>query len=375
MTGKAEMLRALSGKPPRRVPLMVPMYNDFYARVSGKQLWEFDYGTAQEQFECMSSVFSRNQGVDGFWTWTGMNRGPVVGARVVFEHGEPYAIYDDGRRVHLSDKANEGLWNRTPEQVKALHEQMRIRTSADIPLKIGEIEPLEKVLSYPGYPVLETLCRTHPDKLLFFNHSSIFATATSFLGGLEEAWMATVEQPELFEEILDYLLQRFLVYLEAGAASGAKAVWHCYMQEGANVLSPATWRRLVKPRAAAQVAKAHEVGLKHVAWFLDDCRPLVPDLIEIGVDGLATEQPRVNYECEPGDLRRLAGNSDLCIFGWFWESDLIRGNRQAIRDSLEKQYREAGDGKPFVVCTPGITAEVSQEMVDTLAEETARLTA
>ncbi len=146
-------------------------------------------------------------------------------------------------------------------------------------------------------------------------------------------------------------------------------MWNCFMYEGANILSPAAWRSLVKPFVAPLVKRAHDHGMKYAAWFLDDCRPLVPDLIEMGIDGVATEQPRADYDCEPGDLRRLAGSRDLCLFGWFWESDLLKENRDAIRRTLRRQYDEAGSGKPFVVATPGLTQEFGQDVVDFVLEE------
>ena len=111
--------------------------------------------------------------------------------------------------------------------------------------------------------------------------------------------------------------------------------------------------------------------MKFVAWFLDDCRPLVKDLIEIGVDGISTEQPRVDYQCEPGDLRRIA-DEKLCLFGWFWEADLLKGDRNAIRCTLAKQYQEAGRGAPFVVATPGLTQEYGRDVVDFVLEEAAK---
>lgn len=154
--------------------------------------------------------------------------------------------------------------------------------------------------------------------------------------------------------------------IAAGARAGGHGVWHCFMHEGTDILSPETWRRMVKPRVATLVTRAHACGLKHVAWFLNDCRALLPDLLEIGIDGLATEQPRAAYHAEPGDLRRLAGQAKLCLFGWLWEDDLLKGDRAAIRATLDKQYREAGE--PFVVNTPGLTQEFAPEVMDMVLE-------
>ena len=140
------------------------------------------------------------------------------------------------------------------------------------------------------------------------------------------------------------------------------------MNEGSCILSPELWRELVKPHIREITDTAHECGLKDTAWFLDDCRQLVGDLIEIGIDGLATEQPRGAYECEPGDLRKAAGGSGLCIFGWFWEEDLLRPQKDKLRRSLLKQFYETGEKGSFIVSSPGLTQEFSHGAVDMMIE-------
>jgi uroporphyrinogen decarboxylase len=51
-------------------------------------------------------------------------------------------------------------------------------------------------------------------------------------------------------------------------------------------MSPATWRTLIKPH----LARLFEVGKKHNLWVAYHCcgtlRPIIPDLIEIGMDVL-----------------------------------------------------------------------------------------
>jgi len=251
-----------------------------------------------------------------------------------------------------------------------------VKHQAEIEDKCGPVVSADELLArLPGYSVLRRLAdQVGEEKFLWFNQSSLFASASTYLGGIEEAWIQSAENSALVEAILDYLLLLHLEYIEAGARAGGHGVWNCFMNEGANILSPETWRRLVKPRVARIVERSHQLGLKHVAWFLDDCRELVADLIEIGVDGIATEQPRGHYYCDPGELRRRAGDSNLCIFGWFLEEDLLKGNREAAGNTLRNQWMEAGGGKPFVVNTPGLTQEYDPYVIDMVIEESLRLT-
>lgn len=94
----------------------------------------------------------------------------------------------------------------------------------------------------------------------------------------------------------------------------------------------------------------------------------MPDLIEIGTDALATEQPRTGYDCDPGHLRRLAGDSGLCIFGWFREEHLLKQDLVALTRTLRRQLAEAGSGQPFVLSTPMLTQEYDPTFMDRLIE-------
>ena len=201
---------------------------------------------------------------------------------------------------------------------------------------MGAVIPAGKLLKRESYGILRNLVHTAKDTFIWVNHSSLFAGTAGFLGGLEEAWIATITNPALVEAVIEYHAYQQLEYLEAAATAGGQGIWHCFMNEGANILQPVAWRKLVKPYIAKLIEKSHSLGLKHVAWFLDDCRPLVGDLIDIGIDGIATEQPR--------------------------------GDRTALLKTLRRQFHDAGNGNPFVVSTPGLTQEYEPAVVDFIIE-------
>lgn len=364
MNGKERITAALEGRPADRVPTNMLFYQGYIAHCAGADQWEFEYGTPDDQVAMVLASARRHPANDGIWTQTGMNRSPIPNMRVERIDGEPWAIFDDGRRKHLSDNPAESQWNRTPDEVKRIHEAAHVRSVAEIDDKFGPVIPAETLAADASHTNLARLVREIGDEtFLWVNFSSLYATALGRLGGPEEGWMATVTDPDLVGAVLDRCMRQHLEYIDAAAQAGGHGLWACFMNEGANIISPDSWRSLLKPRVAQLAARAHEHDMKFVAWFLDDCRPLVEDLIEIGIDGLSTEQPRVDYECEPGDLRRLAGD-ELCLFGWFREGHLLADDRNALRKTLARQYAEAGDGAPFIVATPGLTQEFSQDVVD-----------
>ncbi len=365
MTGRARLNAVLEGRPTDRVPTQMVFYDGYLARCAGREQWEFDYGKAEDQYQMQLAAVRRHPDNDGLWTWTGMNRNPVADVRVVRVDGVPFALFGDGTKKALADDPSDGLWNRTPAEQTAVWERNRVRNTKEIGTKMGRIVSADELLERECYSVLSRLVTTAADAFFWVNHSSLFSGAAGHLGGASEAWMATITEPELVEAVLEYHMHQQVEYIVAAARAGAQGVWNCFMYEGANILSPTTWRTLVKPRVARVVAKSRELGLKHVAWFLDDCRPLVRDLMDIGIHGIATEQPRDDYQCEPGDLR-CAGGDELCIFSWFWEEDLLKANLETLHTTLHRHYREAGNGKPFVVATPGLTQEYDPSTIDAL---------
>jgi uroporphyrinogen decarboxylase len=73
------------------------------------------------------------------------------------------------------------------------------------------------------------------------------------------------------------------------------------------MMSPDTWRDWLKPRLARVIDAAREVKPDILIWYHSDgdCRAIVPELIEIGVDILNPVQP----ECmDPAEMKRLYGD-------------------------------------------------------------------
>jgi len=373
MNGKERITAVLEGRPTDRVPNNLLFYQGYIARCAGAAQWQFEYGSAEDQFAMVTACARRHPDNDGIWTQTGMNRYPVLDMHVEMINGEPWAIFDNGQRKQLTDDPANSQWNRTPAEEQRKYESNRVRAIDEIGARLGPVVPASQLLVDPSHGNLARLAREiGRETFLWVNFSSLFATALGYLGGPEEGWLASATDPTLVEAVLERCMRQHIEFIDAAAAAGGHGLWACFMLEGANIISPEIWRGLVKPYVVLLVKRAHLHGLKFVAWFLDDCRPLVKDLIEIGVDGISTEPSRGAYQCEPGDLRRLAGER-LCLFSWFRERDLLAGDGDAIRQTLWKQYREAGDGRPFAVATPGLTQEVDAAVVDMVLEESRRL--
>ena len=85
------------------------------------------------------------------------------------------------------------------------------------------------------------------------------------------------------------------------------------------LMSPAMWRRWLKPRLARAIAAARRVRPDVLVFYHSDgdVRPIIGELIEIGVDILNPVQP----ECmDPGRSQALVGRSAV-VLGYYRYAD------------------------------------------------------
>ncbi len=144
--------------------------------------------------------------------------------------------------------------------------------------------------------------------------TTIFETAWA-LRGLDQMLVDFVENPGLADAILDIPYQYHLAAAKKLVALGVDMIWtgdDVGMQTGM-LISPRTWRRFFKPRMAAFIASLKAINPQvKVAYHSDgNILPIIPDLIEIGLDVLNPIQPA---SMDPAALKRDFGDR-LCFWG------------------------------------------------------------
>jgi uroporphyrinogen decarboxylase len=144
--------------------------------------------------------------------------------------------------------------------------------------------------------------------------TTIFETAWA-LRGLERLMMDFALNPDRAERVLDIPYQYHLTAAKKLVQLGVDMIWvgdDVGTQE-AMMISPAHWRRFLKPRMAAFISeiKALNPQLK-VAYHSDGMiTPIIPELIEIGVDVLNPIQPAC---MDPALIKQQFGDK-LCFWG------------------------------------------------------------
>jgi len=116
------------------------------------------------------------------------------------------------------------------------------------------------------------------------------------------------------------------------------------------LISPATYRRVVKPRHKRLYASVKQAN-PEVKVLLHSCgavRPLIPDLIEVGVDVLNPIQLGAS-DMDPLELKREFGK-DLCFWGGGVDAQgvLSSGTPDQVRDQVKRNIDALAPGGGFV---------------------------
>jgi len=118
----------------------------------------------------------------------------------------------------------------------------------------------------------------------------------------------------------------------------------------AMLISPATYRQLLKPYHSELFAAIRRAA-PHVRLLFHSCgavRPIIPDLIEIGVEILNPVQITAK-DMNPYELKRDFGK-DLCFWGGGIDTQqvLVSGSAQQIRDDVRRNIEALAPGGGYV---------------------------
>ena len=135
------------------------------------------------------------------------------------------------------------------------------------------------------------------------------------LRGLEAMMMDFVVNPDLTEKILDIPYHYHLEAAKKLVQMGVDMIWigDDVGTQNSMLISPALWRRYLKPRMARFIAELKSINPNvKVAYHSDGYfYPIINDFIEIGLDVLNPIQPA---SMEPANLKKEFGDR-LCFWG------------------------------------------------------------
>jgi uroporphyrinogen decarboxylase len=203
--------------------------------------------------------------------------------------------------------------------------------------------------------------------------TTIFETAWA-LRGYESLMTDMVLLPELAERILEIPYQFHLVAAKKLVELGVDMVWlgDDVGAQQVMLISPRMWRRFFKPKLAAFIASLKAINpVVKVAYHSDgNILPIIPDLIEIGLDVLNPIQPAC---MDPAHLKKEFGHH-LCFWGSIDEQQTLPfGTPETVKSEVLQRLTTVGkDGGLILGPTHHVQLDTPMEnfwaMVNTITQ-------
>ncbi|MCJ7548457.1 MAG: hypothetical protein MUQ30_02105 [Anaerolineae bacterium] len=162
-----------------------------------------------------------------------------------------------------------------------------------------------------------------------------FDVTHSWTVGTERLLMALLDQPEWCVDMFNHFLDVDIALLDrvwdAGYTFDA-INWPDDMGYKQNqFFSVRTYRKLLKPVHKRAVDWAHAKGVKVRLHSCGDIRPFIPELVEIGVDGLNPLEVKAGMD--PLAIKKTYGN-DLLLHGGI--NAVLWDNKDAISEEMSR---------------------------------------
>lgn len=245
---------------------------------------------------------------------------------------------------------------------KVEHEFGSYQEFASFPL--SEATSLQELAAHPwpqpdwwDFSAIPNLLETlDPQHNLYwrFRIGSVFEIAWA-LRGMQEFLIDLPSQPEFAKYIMERLSE---VYIEntrrvlelAGDRIDMVYFYDDVATQNSLMISKTMWREFVRPHHVKLVELAHSFG-KKVMYHCDGAvYPLIPDLIEMGIDLLNPIQP----DAKGMDSKRLKDEfgDRLCFHGGI---DIIktlpRGTREDVLAEVRERVDVLGKGGGYIMCS------------------------
>lgn len=177
----------------------------------------------------------------------------------------------------------------------------------------------------------------------------IFESAQG-LRGPEKMLMDMILNPGLAEQVMQITYQFHLSAAKRLTEMGVDMIW-LGEDVGAQdnmLISPKLWRKFIKPKMANIITEIRNINPEvKVAYHSDgNIYPIIPELIEIGLDVLNPIQPRA---MDPNVLKKKYGDK-LCLWGSVdQQHTLPHGTIQEVRREVLERIRILGKDGGFII--------------------------
>ncbi|MHA2295543.1 MAG: uroporphyrinogen decarboxylase family protein [Candidatus Hodarchaeales archaeon] len=195
----------------------------------------------------------------------------------------------------------------------------------------------------------------------------------AYMCGLEKYLLDIHDNPDFSEKLVEscttFLCDFWEEWLaEAGEWATVVMLGDDYGMQDRMLISPVTWRKLVKrrlERVVKVIKKAADV--KIMIHSCGSVYPVIQDIIDVGIDILNPVQPKAK-DMDHGRLKEKFGDQ-VCFHGGIDIQDVLpRGSPSDVKEEVERVFGSLGkDGTGYIFSTAhNIQADVSPENIKAL---------
>jgi uroporphyrinogen decarboxylase len=136
--------------------------------------------------------------------------------------------------------------------------------------------------------------------------------------GLDDVFYRIHDNPEVYEALLKRMHQHSLGILKFFLERSKGYVdilllWDDFAGQHGMMVNPEWWRKTIKPYLRTEIMMVHDNGQKVFFHSCGAVRPVINDLIEIGVDALTVFQINAK-DMDPKSISREFGGR-MCFYG------------------------------------------------------------
>lgn len=191
----------------------------------------------------------------------------------------------------------------------------------------------------------------------------VYEQAKDWLGD-EAAMVAPFEQPETFRALLERIAEWKCAIYGAYARAGTDIVWigDDLGTQRSLVMSPAQYREWYRPhhRRIVDHLRSLRGDIKIAFHCCGHVTPLIPDLIELGIDILEAVQAEA---MDIGFLKREFGR-DIAFWGGVGAQSVLQGTVPQVTAGVRQTLRLMAPGGGYIAAPcHTLTAEVSWDSV------------
>lgn len=177
---------------------------------------------------------------------------------------------------------------------------------------------------------------------------SALGDAAVWLAGMERILYGQVDEPEFLDELLETVFQWELRRMEAVLTEGVDVWVHMAWYEGSDFWTPKVFRKLLKPRLAELVARAHAHGLPFRYIITKGWKPVRKDLLEIGIDCITGVDP-VQDAVDLEEVKHEIGGQ-VCLMGGVNSGIMLSEWSEAeIRQAVDRAVEILAPGGGFIL--------------------------